>query len=322
LSKNHDGEFYVGLIHFLPGDDIGQRWDYHEVIQGQLYEALQPGQRYQVEIWVREDSAIMQQHMREVYVSNTGVELIQAGNLGVYFLTSPLDTYTAFSRFQRENKPPPQVNFREVIHTDRDWVKLSTTFVPDQAFQFFLIGNFFSDAETATSLSPERDSAISAHNRMTGMALDRIKRVGYLCLDAVSVSLAPKSADQLDSNSLEQRLLTQKRISFSTGVLFDSGEAELRPDAYTEIEQLVQFMRKYPAVRIGIAGHTDAVGTATYNQDLSANRALAVFNFLKEKGIPVERLDWKAFGESRPVADNTTEEGRQQNRRVECIVLQ
>ncbi len=322
LAQSRAGNYCAGLIHFLPAADIGQRYDYHEVIQGQLRQPLRPGARYRVEIWVREDSAIMREHMQTVYASNTPVEAVKAGNLGVYFLTQPLEDHVALPRFLQEKNTPPQINFNEVISTNGAWQKVSATFVPDRAFQFFLIGNFFPDSQTPTNLNPARDSSIAEQNNKAGSPLDRIKRAGYLCLDNIVVEQLPEPESTPETpSSLEKTLLTQKRINFSAAVLFDSGKADLRETAYSEIDQLFRFMVKFPAIRIGIAGHTDDVGTENYNLDLSARRARAVFDYLRQKGIPENRLDWKAFGETRPVAENSTESGRQQNRRVECLIL-
>jgi outer membrane protein OmpA-like peptidoglycan-associated protein len=103
--------------------------------------------------------------------------------------------------------------------------------------------------------------------------------------------------------------------------LFDSGKAELRPEAGPELDSLVFFLQKYPAVTLGISGHTDDVGTEEYNLDLSERRARSVQDYLSNKGVPPARLRSRGFGESRPVAENSNEAGRQSNRRVECIVL-
>jgi outer membrane protein OmpA-like peptidoglycan-associated protein len=264
----------------------------------------------------------MREHMQTVYAPNTPIEAVKAGNLGVYFLTQPLEAHVVLPRFLQEKNTAPQINFNNVISTNGAWLKVSATFVPDRAFQFFLIGNFFPDSQTPTNLNPARDSIISEHNNKTGSPLDRVKRAGYLCLDDIVVEQEPELKNTPDTvSSLEKTLLTKKRINFSAAVLFDSGKADLREAAYDEVDQLFQFMVKFPAIRIGIAGHTDDVGTESYNLDLSARRARAVFDYLRQKGIPEHRLDWKAFGESRPAAENSTESGRQQNRRVECIIL-
>ena len=83
----------------------------------------------------------------------------------------------------------------------------------------------------------------------------------------------------------------------------------------------VIFWRKYPKTELGIAGHTDDVGSDEYNFDLSERRAKAVFAYLISKSISANRLGSKGFGQRRPVADNATDAGRQKNRRVECVLL-
>ena len=74
-------------------------------------------------------------------------------------------------------------------------------------------------------------------------------------------------------------------------------------------------------MKVEVAGHTDSIGTDEYNQGLSLRRAEAVRNYLVDKGIAADRLSIKGYGESQPVADNATADGRFMNRRVELIPL-
>ena len=74
--------------------------------------------------------------------------------------------------------------------------------------------------------------------------------------------------------------------------------------------------------RIRISGHTDNVGSDEYNQELSENRARAVYNYFRTKGIPEYRMEVVGYGEARPIASNATEEGQSKNRRVEFEILQ
>jgi len=78
-------------------------------------------------------------------------------------------------------------------------------------------------------------------------------------------------------------------------------------------------MQQHPALKIYVVGHTDNVGAAAANQALSEKRAQSVRDWLTEKGIAASRLTAKGYGASKPVADNTTEEGRAKNRRVELV---
>jgi len=83
---------------------------------------------------------------------------------------------------------------------------------------------------------------------------------------------------------------------------------------------LVTFLQKYPKHRVVIEGHTDSVGSETYNLDLSQRRADAVQAFLLHNGVNPAQLTTRGYGKAAPVASNATAEGRQQNRRVELII--
>ena len=102
-------------------------------------------------------------------------------------------------------------------------------------------------------------------------------------------------------------------------VLFDFDSAELRPESLTELERVVTFMNDVPFATALVEGHTDSVGTEAYNQALSDRRAKAVFDYLSSRGVDPARLKSIGHGELKPIADNATAEGRQQNRRVMLI---
>lgn len=103
------------------------------------------------------------------------------------------------------------------------------------------------------------------------------------------------------------------------GVNFDFDKATLRHDEISDLEKNVEALKEWGDVDVEVAGHTDSKGSDKYNQKLSRQRADAVRNFLISKGVSADRLTAKGYGESQPVADNTTEEGRFKNRRVELI---
>jgi len=104
-------------------------------------------------------------------------------------------------------------------------------------------------------------------------------------------------------------------------VKFDFDKSRVREESYSDIKNLADFMQQYPQTTTTVEGHTDSVGTDQYNQRLSERRAEAVRNVLvNEYGVQGNRVNSVGYGESRPVADNSTEEGRQINRRVEAEV--
>lgn len=111
------------------------------------------------------------------------------------------------------------------------------------------------------------------------------------------------------------------------GVNFDFDKSTLRPDAVEILGQAVEILKRYPDLKVEVAGHTDSVGTDAYNQALSERRAQAVYDYLTSNGIDASRMVGpNGYGESRPIAPNTNEdgsdnpEGRAQNRRTELNV--
>jgi outer membrane protein OmpA-like peptidoglycan-associated protein len=111
------------------------------------------------------------------------------------------------------------------------------------------------------------------------------------------------------------------RVELPSDVLFDFDKSDIRPSAAQSLAKVATLIRAYPSGRVLLEGHTDSVSTEAYNQKLSEARAAAVKRWLVEKeGIEATRLETRGSGESRPVADNGTEQGRQKNRRVEVVI--
>lgn len=110
-------------------------------------------------------------------------------------------------------------------------------------------------------------------------------------------------------------------VKFDSGILFDVNKTDLKPDAQTNLQNLATSLRNNPQTNITIIGHTDDTGSESYNQDLSVRRATAVKTFISGNGVDPSRMTTQGKGESEPIADNSTEAGRAQNRRVEIVIL-
>jgi outer membrane protein OmpA-like peptidoglycan-associated protein len=104
-------------------------------------------------------------------------------------------------------------------------------------------------------------------------------------------------------------------------IFFETASASLLPSSDPELNKLVWTLRNHVTMKIEIRGHTDDVGDDHSNQVLSEARAKSVYDYLVGRGIESSRLTYKGFGETQPIADNSTPEGRKQNRRTEFRVV-
>ena len=110
-------------------------------------------------------------------------------------------------------------------------------------------------------------------------------------------------------------------VTMPQDILFATDSASLRPDLQRDIRAVASNLNAYPDSTIQVLGHTDNVGDAGYNQDLSYRRADSVAAILTSEGVASHRIQSIGRGESQPVASNLSPEGRQQNRRVEIVIL-
>lgn len=133
-----------------------------------------------------------------------------------------------------------------------------------------------------------------------------------------------KQAEELEK-SMEgakvERVGEAIRINFDSGILFAVNSAELSANAKRDIEKLAKSLKENPGTNVIIEGHTDNTGSYELNQKLSERRAQAVANYTKSLGVDGTRLQAKGYSYDQPIADNSTAEGRAQNRRVEIIII-
>jgi len=110
-------------------------------------------------------------------------------------------------------------------------------------------------------------------------------------------------------------------VNLPDGVTFDVGSYTLKPEFRATLDQVAASMVKYPNSLIDVYGHTDSTGSDAFNQTLSENRARTVANYLTSRGVAAARIRSQGYGETMPVADNATEDGRRKNRRVEIKIV-
>ncbi|EMY12095.1 OmpA family protein [Leptospira weilii str. Ecochallenge] len=116
---------------------------------------------------------------------------------------------------------------------------------------------------------------------------------------------------------------TEEGIAISlNSVLFDYNSSQLKDEAKLELKRIASVLKKYGDREIRISGHTDNSGGDEYNRKLSRERALSVLKELRdEQGLEEKRMSYEGYGKSKPIADNSTAQGRQKNRRVDITIV-
>ncbi len=204
-------------------------------------------------------------------------------------------------------------------------------------------------AQNAPVALHEAEQALTRANRSleNNDDRDRIQHLAYLAQQRVDIAreVAQKKAasDRIDALSKErQQVLLQARndevqmlqrklnarqtergtvLTLGSDVLFGFDDAQLKPGAALNLDPLVSYLKDNPDRNVLVEGNTDAIGSEQYNRELSLARANAVRSYLVSNGIDPQRIVAQGLGESYPVASNDNAAGRQQNRRVNVVVL-
>ena len=140
---------------------------------------------------------------------------------------------------------------------------------------------------------------------------------------AIIGSRMDKQAKELEQNikgATVERVGEGIQVTFASGLLYDFDSDVVRPEAKTNLRELGTSLEQYPGTDLVIIGHTDQLGSATYNQSLSERRANSAATYLISQGVSGSRIATRGLGESEPTASNETEAGRQANRRVEVAI--
>lgn len=255
----------------------------------------------------------------------------------------------------------PQLNFtgKKYLHKGPFWVRLSAEYIATGKEKFLVLGNFEDDQTQrrrnrllagkksqmhfygirSVGLYPlkagtdcETDVQLQVLNEM-----NRRHTFYGTCEDTVPVNMnylfARSSAwsrayhnQRMTGDSRATRMKEIPNIEAGrpyrlSNVFFGFDSSVLRSESYPELDSLAGLLKWYNDYDILILGHTDSLGNADYNLRLSADRAQAVMEYLISKGIEPFRIESEGLGASRPISNNTTEEGRQLNRRVEFMLI-
>lgn len=186
--------------------------------------------------------------------------------------------------------------------------------------------------QTSVVLTPldERPNTTSYTNKNTGIFVVPLKadiryaltidKKGYL-FHSEYFDMPNVPTDEPFEITIDLQQLEVGKSVVLNNIFFDTDKFILKGESKTELEKLLTFLKENNEINIEIAGHTDNVGSSSYNQKLSENRAMAVSNYLIENGIDKTRLTYKGYGDSKPIASNDTDEGKAKNRRTTFTIL-
>jgi outer membrane protein OmpA-like peptidoglycan-associated protein len=175
--------------------------------------------------------------------------------------------------------------------------------------------------EAAAAADRERAAAAAAEAALASQAA--VERAARLAADEADARATARArADLLNRLSavLPTRETERGLVSEIGGVQFATGTANLNPPARESLARFSGIVASYPELHFRIEGHTDNVGSDMTNSELSLRRALSVRDYLTSLGVSAARIEVDGFGSARPVADNTTSDGRARNRRVEIVI--
>jgi OOP family OmpA-OmpF porin len=165
---------------------------------------------------------------------------------------------------------------------------------------------------------------ISVHYEEKAKSTDVAKQIAYTSRCGRFYESPVLAANDLTMKTMIREVFTQtcpNVLTISMNVEFDFDKSDIRPEYHGEIQRGAEYLIDNPTTTAMVVGNTDDKGTDEYNFELSDRRAASVMNYMVEKfGVARERLNSRGDGESRPVATNETDEGRQMNRRVDAVV--
>jgi len=287
------GKGYAGLYLYAPED-------YREYLQAELTEPLEKGKTYRVSFFVslaeRSDFAVKE--------------------FGVLFAKDKLEIplKRELSKKKLYQQKGNAYNYMEIGYSNfysdtKDWIQVSTQFTAKGSEKYMILGNFNTNARTRL-FKTKRNA----------------KQGAYYYIDMVSVK-------STETENVSKKIITENveretpvfeldKNHVFEDVLFTFDKFQLLETAKQELKTIYDYLAANTELQIAINGHTDTIGSDSYNLSLSSKRAEAVAKYFLEMGLVKGRIAWQGHGSTKPIVSNATEDGRKRNRRVEFAITQ
>lgn len=301
IQEPHSGDGYCGI--YCSKDN------YREYLQTELKQPLKKGKTYRLRFY-----ASLSEYSSASIATLGGllsVERITDTTRGILMRRSRSNmsnniTQTLSSFYSPQVENPPE----RKIDDPQAWQLIEGTFIATGGESFLTIGNFNSAAH----------SNISYPDTLTYLlpgAYYYIDDISLECLDCgTDIDMKQDSTEKENEN----RYHVGSTILLKN-IYFEFDKSTILQQSYKELVGLLDLLNTHTSMRIEIGGHTDNQGSKKYNERLSEKRAKAIADFLIGKGIDKKRIEYKGYGETKPIDNNDTEEGRSNNRRVEFKII-
>jgi len=310
------GRGYAGLILRADPDNYKFSPRYSEHLQNELTEKMKPGQLYCCKVYIS-------------LAKNSGFAV---DGFGILFTDDPI-------RFEEKDdvlryRPHIENSHGNILLHNGNWMLFSGIYKAKGGEQYMTLGNFRPLDETSIfRLKMKLKSKINyfSYYYLDNISVEPIDNVDECECTALSYTIQEEfdwyasatetPLDEISSYEDENfgKIEFGKPVELKN-IYFDFDKFDLLSKSFVELDKLYLLIAKNPDFLIDIAGHTDSLGGFDYNKRLSENRAKAVMDYLVNKGVDKERIVYHGYGSTVPIATNETEEGRQNNRRVEFVI--
>jgi len=291
------GNSYIGIIAYdyrkQSASEAGA-----EYIQGSLSQPLKANEKYSIEF----------------YVSLAECSKVAVQNFGIFFSEKATKEKTV-----ELLKLNPQVTTHIDLSDTSKWIEINETYIANGNEKYFVIGCFnngkkvkFKKVNPSKGIPDPRDYAYYyIDNVIIKPETENIiiKTERQIVMQDTTKSISPNIKVEVGNTFI------LNNISFTTG------SYDLTEVSFKELDKLVELMNENPTIAILISGHTDNVGDKKDNLTLSKHRAETVLKYLVTKGINKTRIAYEGYGDTKPIANNDTDEGRKTNRRVAVTII-
>ena len=199
-----------------------------------------------------------------------------------------------------------EIGYSNFYSDTQDWILVHSQFTAKGSEQYLTMGNFKSNARTRM-FKTKRNARQGAYYYVDLVLVEPLSKIKTSQTD-IAVTNAPQGTFALDKTHVFKN------------VLFDFDKFKLQENSKKEMLELYKYVSTDTSLHLRISGHTDSVGSESYNQKLSSRRAQAVADYLQGLGLSKDRIIWQGQGGRKPIATNDNEAGRRQNRRVEFVI--